>query len=76
MKITGGRVQYHSASNAKGESEYLGIPYAFSPVGRLRFQHPLRYNGHDIINGTSFVRETLFTSYPHGVEYIANLDKR
>jgi hypothetical protein len=55
VKTTSGEVQGHAASNATEVSEYLGIPYAFPPVGRLRFQPPIRYRGEETINGTNFV---------------------
>lgn len=55
VETTSGKVQGHAASNATEVSEYLGIPYAVPPVGRLRFQPPIRYKGKNTINGTDFV---------------------
>lgn len=55
VKTTSGYVQGHAATNATEVSEYLGIPYAFPPVGRLRFQPPIKYHSNEIINGTNFV---------------------
>lgn len=55
VQTTGGLVEGHAASVASGVSEYLGIPYAQPPVGRLRFQPPLRYNGSSKIDGGNFV---------------------
>ncbi|KAL2148983.1 hypothetical protein VTH82DRAFT_1669 [Thermothelomyces myriococcoides] len=45
VKTTSGPVEGHAASVAKEVSEYLGIHYALPPVGDLRFQPPVRYNG-------------------------------
>lgn len=55
VKTSSGHVQGHAASNATEVSEYLGIPYSFPPIGHRRFQPPMRYHGHEIINGTNFV---------------------
>ncbi|AEO64661.1 uncharacterized protein THITE_2037188 [Thermothielavioides terrestris NRRL 8126] len=54
VKTTSGPVGGHAASLAPGVSEYLGIPYAEPPVGSLRFQPPVRYNGSKKIDGKSF----------------------
>ncbi|GAB1319653.1 hypothetical protein MFIFM68171_09863 [Madurella fahalii] len=54
VHTTSGPVDGHAASVASQVSEYLGIPYAQPPVGRLRFQPPVRYNGTQRISGDSF----------------------
>lgn len=56
VQTDSGLVQGHAAPQAPAISEYLGIPYAKPPVGELRFTHPQRYYGDDMINGTNFVR--------------------
>jgi hypothetical protein len=58
VKTTSGSIQGHATSNATEVSEYLGIPYAFPPVGRLRFQPPIRYHGKETINGSNFVSKS------------------
>jgi hypothetical protein len=55
VQTTSGPVEGHAASVASGVSEYLGIPYAQPPVGSLRFQPPVRYNGTTKIDGKHFV---------------------
>lgn len=55
VDTTSGPVQGHAASNQTDVSEYLGIPYAQPPVGNLRFQPPVRYNGSATINRRVFV---------------------
>jgi len=55
VRTTSGPVQGHAAANASDVSEYLGIPYAQPPVGNLRFQPPVRFNGTKAINGSTFV---------------------
>lgn len=54
VQTTSGPVQGQAAKNATSVSEYLGIPYAQPPVGRLRFQPPLRFSGSTTINGSNF----------------------
>ncbi|AEO59337.1 hypothetical protein MYCTH_51856 [Thermothelomyces thermophilus ATCC 42464] len=54
VQTTSGPVEGHAASVAKEVSEYLGIPYALPPVGDLRFQPPVRYNGSRKIVGKDF----------------------
>jgi carboxylesterase type B len=56
VQTTSGPVDGHAASVASGVSEYLGVPYAQPPVGSLRFQPPVRYNGTGKIDGKNFVR--------------------
>ncbi|KAL3417250.1 carboxylesterase [Phlyctema vagabunda] len=54
IQTTSGFIVGHAAANVSGVSEYVGIPYAAAPVGRLRFQPPVRYNGTGTINATTF----------------------
>lgn len=55
VKTTSGRVFGHAASNSDQVSAYLGIPYAVPPIGALRFQPPIAYNGSLAIDGSDFV---------------------
>jgi carboxylesterase type B len=64
VHTTSGPVEGHAASVAPEVSEYLGIPYAQPPVGRLRFQPPVRYNGSQKIVGKTFVSEELLLACP------------
>ncbi|KAK4098444.1 alpha/beta-hydrolase [Parathielavia hyrcaniae] len=54
VNTTSGPVDGHTASVASKVSEYLGIPYAQPPVGSLRFQPPVRYNGTQHLDGKNF----------------------
>ncbi|KAL2832636.1 Alpha/Beta hydrolase protein [Aspergillus pseudoustus] len=54
VRTTSGLVVGHAAANAPGVSEYLGIPYAVPPLGRLRFQPPVRFVGNSTVNATVF----------------------
>ncbi|GKT87246.1 LOW QUALITY PROTEIN: carboxylesterase [Colletotrichum tofieldiae] len=54
ITTTSGPVGGHAASGADQVSEYLGIPYAQPPVGILRFQPPVKYNGSSPISGSAF----------------------
>ncbi|KAF7117305.1 hypothetical protein CNMCM5793_006054 [Aspergillus hiratsukae] len=47
VQTSSGLIEGHAASRP-GVSEYLGIPYAVSPTGDLRFAPPVQYQG----NGT------------------------
>lgn len=58
VQTTSGPVDGHAASVASQVSEYLGIPYAQAPVGTLRFQPPVRYNGTKKLDGKNFVSQT------------------
>lgn len=55
VSTTSGRVVGHAAEDVPDVSEYLGIPFAAAPVGALRFQPPVPYNGSAVINGSAFV---------------------
>ncbi|KAJ0302179.1 hypothetical protein COL516b_007230 [Colletotrichum fioriniae] len=54
VSTTSGRVVGHAAQDVPDVSEYLGIPFAAAPVGALRFQPPVPYNGSAVINGSAF----------------------
>jgi hypothetical protein len=55
VQTSSGPVQGHPSPNASEVSEYLGIPYAQPPVGHLRFQPPVTFNGTNTINASKFV---------------------
>ena len=56
VKTSSGIVSGHPASNATDVSEYLGIPFAQPPLGKLRFQPPLPLTSpRSVVNGSNFV---------------------
>ncbi|KAM7204676.1 carboxylesterase, partial [Naviculisporaceae sp. PSN 640] len=61
---TSGLVDGHPAPNATLVSEYLGIPYAEPPVGNLRFQPPVKYNGTSVVDATDFGNSCINTIPP------------
>jgi cholinesterase len=69
VSTSSGPVEGHAADNDQGVSEYLGIPYAQPPVGELRFQPPVTFNGTKTINGTNFgficMQVDMFADIPH-----------
>ncbi|KAJ3957433.1 hypothetical protein N0V92_005982 [Colletotrichum tropicale] len=73
VKTTSGRVFGHAASDADQVSAYLGIPYAVTPIGALRFQPPIAYNGSLAINGSDFPqtgeRKKAILVWVHGGAY-------
>lgn len=56
VNTTSGIVAGHAAPNRTNVSEYLGIPFAQSATGDLRFAPPVAYNGRALFNATNFVR--------------------
>lgn len=54
MKTTSGTIIGHRNRNATQVSEYLGIPFAYPPVGPRRFAPPERYYSNRTINGSAF----------------------
>lgn len=55
VNTTSGLILGQPASSRPEVSEYLGIPFAKSPVGNLRFAAPQAFTGTGIINATAFV---------------------
>jgi cholinesterase len=55
VSTTSGPVTGHAAANQGQVSEYLGIPFARAPVGDLRWEAPVVFNGTTEISGASFV---------------------
>jgi cholinesterase len=45
VRTMNGLITGHPASNISSITEFLGIPFAQPPVGRLRFAPPQPYNG-------------------------------
>jgi hypothetical protein len=60
VDTTSGRIIGHAAPNATHVSEYLGIPYAEPPIGRLRFAAPKRFEGNGEIVASKFVSYLVF----------------
>lgn len=54
VSTTNGPVRGHPATNRSEVIEYLGIPYAQSPVGDLRFAKPQRYIGNTLFEASKF----------------------
>ncbi|KAI1373874.1 putative carboxylesterase [Hypoxylon crocopeplum] len=54
VKTTSGTVEGQVASGTTGVSEYLGIPYAQPPVGKLRWAPPEPFSGSSVIKATAF----------------------
>lgn len=50
----------HPAPNRSEVTEFLGIRYAESPVGDLRFAAPVMYGRHGVQNASAFVSQTLY----------------
>ncbi|PBP19299.1 Acetylcholinesterase [Diplocarpon rosae] len=54
VRTSSGEVRGHRATKRSSVSEYLGIPYAEPPVGKLRWAAPQPFRGSAVINGSSF----------------------
>ncbi|OWP06027.1 hypothetical protein B2J93_1784 [Marssonina coronariae] len=54
VSTSSGEVRGHCAMNRRSVSEYLGIPYASPPVGKLRWAAPQPFRGSTVINGSFF----------------------
>jgi carboxylesterase type B len=55
VHTTNGAITGHAAPGAPEVTEFLGIPYAKPPVGRLRFAAPERDNLQRTYNASDFV---------------------
>ena len=56
VKTSSGTVVGHAATIRNQVSEYLGIPFAKPPLGKLRFAAPQRFKGNGTINASKYVR--------------------
>lgn len=54
VSTTSGIIQGHAAANRSEVSEYLGIPFAQSPIGDLRFAAPEPYQSNRSIDASSY----------------------
>jgi carboxylesterase type B len=57
VKTTSGTVVGHAAAIRTQVSEYLGIPFAKPPVGKLRFAAPEKFKGNSTIDASKYVSE-------------------
>jgi hypothetical protein len=65
VKTTSGPVQGHASTWQPTVSEYLGIPFAQPPIGPLRFEAPVAFNGSKTIVAQKFVSVTQRSSIEH-----------
>ena len=55
VQTSSGLVLGQPASSRSQVSQYLGIPFAQPPLGKLRFAAPQAYSGTGTINATAYV---------------------
>jgi Carboxylesterase family len=55
VKTTSGTAVGHAAGSRAQVSEYLGIPFAQPPIGKLRFAAPQPYKGNGTIVASKYV---------------------
>lgn len=55
VNTSSGLISGHAAKNRTDILEYLGIPYAQPPIGKLRFAPPQPYSSSEPFNASSYV---------------------
>jgi Carboxylesterase family len=55
VKTTSGTIIGHAASKRSAVSEYLGIPFAQPPLGKLRFAAPQPFKSNGKVIASNFV---------------------
>ncbi|KAJ7727265.1 carboxylesterase [Mycena metata] len=56
IPTSSGKIIGHQASSRLAVMEFLGIPFARTPTGELRFAPPAAFEDEGVINATTFVR--------------------
>jgi hypothetical protein len=59
VRTSSGRVNGHTSPDAPEVSEYLGIPYAQPPVGKLRWRPTEKYASDAVVDAAKFVSQTM-----------------
>jgi carboxylesterase type B len=72
VNTTSGPVCGHASQDAPSVSEYLGIPFAYPPVGDLRWAAPKAHTGTTVINAASFVSVSLSQETPDARKALAH----
>lgn len=55
VSTSSGLIEGHAAPEESRVSEYLGIPYAQSPTGDLRFAAPVAYKSNETVLAKAYV---------------------
>jgi cholinesterase len=63
-----GRIVGHRSAISEDVWEYLGIPYAQSPLGDLRFAAPQTYMGNDSYTANKFVSTCFYRNSTEAVD--------
>lgn len=64
VDTSSGRIIGHSAPNATEVSEYLGIPFAKKPTGKLRFAPPVAYHSSRTFNASHYAADCVCVGTP------------
>jgi cholinesterase len=62
VETENGRIIGHRSAISEDVWEYLGIPYAQSPLGDLRFAAPQKYKGNGTYTAIKFVSTCFYRS--------------